>query len=73
MQRVSSGIGSTIVPESVFESYGQSGLFAKDISDSTLQSSVGLIWLKQHHLSRPAWNFIELLKQRLNISENGHE
>jgi LysR family transcriptional regulator, salicylic acid-responsive activator of bsdBCD len=73
MQLVSSGIGSTIVPESVFESYGQSGLFAKDISDSSLQSSVGLIWLKQHHLSRPARNFIELLKQRLGLSENSHE
>ena len=73
MQMVSSGIGSTIVPESVFKSYGLSNLFARDITDSTLKSSVGLIWLKQHHLSRPARNFIELVKQRLGITENDHE
>ncbi|MBT2661234.1 LysR family transcriptional regulator [Bacillus sp. ISL-45] len=73
MQMVSSGIGSTIVPESVFQSYGYSDLFARNISDAELVSSVGLIWLKQHHLSRPARNFIELVKHRLGITENGHE
>lgn len=73
MQMVSSGIGSTIVPESVFQSYGYSSLFARNISDAELKSSVGLIWLKQHHLSRPASNFIELVKQRLGLSESRHE
>ncbi|UYZ20043.1 LysR family transcriptional regulator [Mesobacillus jeotgali] len=73
MQLVYSGIGSTIVPESVFQSYGYSNLFARKISDAELVSSVGLIWLKQHHLSRPARNFIDLIKQRLGITEKGHE
>lgn len=73
MQMVSSGIGSTIVPESVFQSYGHPSLFARHISDAELESSVGLIWLKQHHLSRPASNFIELLKQRLGLSESKNE
>ncbi|WNF20963.1 LysR family transcriptional regulator [Mesobacillus jeotgali] len=73
MQLVSSGIGSTIIPESVFQSYGHSNLFAREITDAGLRSSVGLIWLKQHHLSRPARNFIDLLKMRLGINEAGHE
>ncbi|WP_079509091.1 LysR family transcriptional regulator [Mesobacillus jeotgali] len=70
MQLVSSGIGTTIVPESVFQSYGQIDLFARQITDSQLTSSVGLIWLNQHHLSRPARNFIELVKRQLGITEN---
>lgn len=73
MQMVSSGIGSTIVPESVFQSCGHSNLFARNISDAELKSSVGLIWLKQHHLSRPARNFIDLVKKSLGLSDNGHE
>jgi LysR family transcriptional regulator, salicylic acid-responsive activator of bsdBCD len=73
MQLVSSGIGSTIVPESVFQSYGHSNLFAREITDAGLRSSVGLIWLKQHHLSRPARNFIDLVKLRLGINDTGHE
>ncbi|MBT2680862.1 LysR family transcriptional regulator [Bacillus sp. ISL-35] len=70
MKLVSSGIGATIVPESVFRSYGQSNLYAREITGSNLTSSMGLIWLKQHHLSRPARNFIELVKQRLGINES---
>jgi LysR family transcriptional regulator, salicylic acid-responsive activator of bsdBCD len=70
MKLVSSGIGATIVPESVFRSYGQNNLYAREITDSTLTSSIGLIWLKQHHLSRPARNFIELVKQRLGIHDH---
>ncbi|NKE04350.1 MULTISPECIES: LysR family transcriptional regulator [Mesobacillus] len=73
MQLVSSGIGSTIVPESVFQSYGHPNLFAREITDAGLRSSVGLIWLKQHHLSRPARNFIDLVKLRLGINDTGHE
>lgn len=73
MQLVSSGIGSTIVPESVFQSYAHSNLFAREITDAGLRSSVGLIWLKQHHLSRPARNFIDLVKLRLGINDTVHE
>ncbi|MBS8264174.1 LysR family transcriptional regulator [Mesobacillus boroniphilus] len=73
MQLVSSGIGSTIVPKSVFKSYGQENLFARKITDSTLISSVGLIWLKDHHLSSPARNFIEMIKERLGLDESSYE
>lgn len=67
MELVSSGIGSTIVPKSVFQSYGNQSLHAREIADSTLISSVGLIWLKQHYLSKPAENFITLVKQFLKM------
>ncbi|MCM3664118.1 LysR family transcriptional regulator [Mesobacillus subterraneus] len=70
MELVSSGIGTTIVPKSVFQTYGHSSLYAREITDSILKSSLGLIWLKQHYLSRPARNFIELVKARLELDED---
>lgn len=69
MELVSSGIGSTIVPKSVFQTYGHSSLFAREIQDSVLKSSVGLIWLKQHYLSQPARHFIDLIKEQLGLVE----
>jgi len=73
MELVSSGIGSTIVPKSVFQSYGHSSLFAREIKDSVLKSSVGLIWLKQHYLSQPAKHFIDLIKEQLCLVEGSSE
>lgn len=73
MELVSSGIGSTIVPKSVFQSYGHSSLFARGIKDSVLKSSVGLIWLKQHYLSQPAKHFIDLIKEKLNLVDGSSE
>jgi LysR family transcriptional regulator, salicylic acid-responsive activator of bsdBCD len=73
MELVSSGIGSTIVPKSVFQSYGHSSLFAREIKDSALTSSVGLIWLKQHYLSQPARHFIDLIKEQLGLGEDSNE
>lgn len=70
MELVSSGIGTTIVPKSVFQTYGHSSLYTREITDSILKSSVGLIWLKQHYLSRPALNFIELVKDQLELEED---
>ncbi|RSD26034.1 LysR family transcriptional regulator [Mesobacillus subterraneus] len=70
MELVSSGIGSTIIPKSVFDSYGYKNLYAREINNSTLKSSVGLIWLHQHHLSRPARNFIELVKINLQLDDS---
>ena len=73
MELISSGIGSTIVPKSVFQSYGNSSLFAREIKGSALKSSVGLIWLKQHYLSQPARNFIDLIKEQLGLAEDSNE
>ncbi|MEH7885265.1 LysR family transcriptional regulator [Bacillus sp. JJ1609] len=73
IELVSSGIGSTIVPKSVFQSYGHSSLFAREIKESVLKSSVGLIWLKQHYLSQPAKHFIDLIKEQLGLVEGTSE
>jgi LysR family transcriptional regulator, salicylic acid-responsive activator of bsdBCD len=73
MELVSSGIGSTIVPKSVFQTYGHSNLYTRVITDSDLKSSVGLIWLRQHYLSRPAINFIKLVKDFLELDEDSSE
>lgn len=67
MELVSAGIGSTIVPKSVFKSYGHINLHAREIEDSVLKSSLGVVWLKQHNLSKPAEHFIELIKNRLQL------
>jgi LysR family transcriptional regulator, salicylic acid-responsive activator of bsdBCD len=70
MELVSSGIGSTIVPKSVFQSYAHPNLHAREIEDTVLKSSVGLIWLKQHYLSKPALHFIHLIKNLLHLVED---
>jgi LysR family transcriptional regulator, salicylic acid-responsive activator of bsdBCD len=73
LELVSSGIGATIVPKSVFQSFPHTGLYASEIKDSLLKSSVGLIWMKQHFLSSPARHFIELIKNKLELEEEiGH-
>jgi DNA-binding transcriptional LysR family regulator len=69
MELVSSGLGSTIVPKSVFQSYGNHDLHSREIENSILKSSVGLIWLRQHYLSKPAENFIHLVKEFLKIAD----
>ncbi|WP_210366864.1 LysR family transcriptional regulator [Bacillus sp. REN3] len=65
MELVSAGVGATIMPQSVYQSYSEPEFNAREIENSTLTSSVGIIWLRQHYLSKPAENFIELLKKRL--------
>ena len=70
MGLVSSGMGATIVPKSVFQTYGQENLYVREIKDSVLKSSVGLIWLQQHYLSKPAENFIELMKNLIQKNQD---
>ncbi|OCA85860.1 LysR family transcriptional regulator [Bacillus sp. FJAT-27225] len=61
MELVRGGMGVTIVPKSVFDVYGgDKNLYSAQISDVNMTSSLGIIWLEQHHLSTPAKNFINL-------------
>jgi LysR family transcriptional regulator, salicylic acid-responsive activator of bsdBCD len=62
MELVKGGMGATIVPKSVFDVYGTKGLYAAPISNSTMTSSLGVIWLEHHYVSTPAKNFMELVK-----------
>lgn len=66
MELVQGGMGATMVPQSVFEVYGTNGLYSTPISNGNMTSSVGVIFLEQHHLSAPAKNFLELAKEKAN-------
>ncbi|WHY87197.1 LysR family transcriptional regulator [Neobacillus novalis] len=66
MELVKGGMGATIVPKSVFDVYGAKCLFSTPISNPTMTSSLGVIWLEQHFVSTPAKNFMELAKEYYN-------
>ncbi|NEW06659.1 LysR family transcriptional regulator [Paenibacillus sp. SYP-B3998] len=61
MELVSSGFGSTIVPETVLKKHRGYRVQAYEIEDSEVTASSALIWLKQHYLSKAAQRFVELL------------
>ncbi|THE09254.1 LysR family transcriptional regulator [Bacillus timonensis] len=66
MEMVKSGMGATIVPKSVLDVYGDGELYSAPIKDTTMYSSLGMIWLEHHYVSTPAKNFIELVKEELS-------
>ncbi|MBS4214203.1 LysR family transcriptional regulator [Neobacillus rhizophilus] len=65
MEMVKGGMGVTIVPKSVLEVYGNSGLYSTPIRDANLISSLGVIWLENHFVSASAKNFIKLVNEYL--------
>ncbi|MBS4211543.1 MULTISPECIES: LysR family transcriptional regulator [Neobacillus] len=64
MDLVSSGFGASIVPETMLKLHKGYPIQSYQIPSSKLSSSVGLIWLKNHYLSKTAQNFVNLLKKR---------
>jgi DNA-binding transcriptional LysR family regulator len=65
MDMVSTGIGATIVPQSVLEIHSQSGLHISSVPDGNMNSSLGVVWLEQHFLSAPARHFLSLVEKSL--------
>ncbi|MEO4052880.1 LysR family transcriptional regulator [Solibacillus sp. CAU 1738] len=63
MEMVKGGIGATIVPKSVVNVYGAKGLYSTPITNVDMTSSLGVIWLEDHFVSKPAKNFMELVKE----------
>lgn len=63
MDLVSSDFGSSIVPETLLKRHKGYPIHAYKISSDTLSASVGLIWLKNHYLSKTAQNFVDLIKK----------
>ncbi|YCA45143.1 LysR family transcriptional regulator [Bacillus sp. JZ8] len=62
MDLVSSDFGASIVPETLLKRHRGYPIHAYKISSTTkLAGSVGVIWLKNHYLSKAAQNFINLL------------
>lgn len=64
MDLVASGFAASIVPETLLKRYRGYPVNAYRISSAIeLNGPVGLIWLKDHSLSKSAQNFIELLQK----------
>ncbi|HJV45283.1 MAG TPA: LysR family transcriptional regulator [Bacillota bacterium] len=56
---VVAGIGATILPKSVMSSFPIGEIKMLDILDATFQSDVGIVWLRERHLSKSAQAFID--------------
>ncbi|TGA98927.1 LysR family transcriptional regulator [Sporolactobacillus shoreae] len=59
---VIAGIGVTILPKSVLSAFSVADIELFDLPDITVQSDVGLIWLKNRYLTKKAQRFIELFQ-----------
>ncbi|WP_042471543.1 LysR family transcriptional regulator [Bacillus ndiopicus] len=64
LKLVEANFGTAIVPESVLKQHHLNNIYTYKIDSSSLASSVGLIWLKNHYLSKTAQNFVELFKKQ---------
>lgn len=62
LKLVEAHFGTAIVPETVLRQHYLSNIYAYKIDSSALTSSIGLIWLKNHYLSKTAQNFVDLFK-----------
>ncbi|MFD1953264.1 LysR family transcriptional regulator [Paenibacillus thailandensis] len=63
MAMVAQGIGVTVFPKSVMDSFPLSAIAMLEISDASFLSEVGVVWLKNRYLSRGARRFIELFRE----------
>ncbi|XRD24947.1 LysR family transcriptional regulator [Lysinibacillus fusiformis] len=63
MNLIATGFSSSIVPETILKQYGDLPLHAYKIPSEELSTSVGLVWLKNHYLSKAAQNFVDLMRR----------
>ncbi|WP_068774134.1 LysR family transcriptional regulator [Paenibacillus sp. FJAT-26967] len=63
LEWVSSGDGTTIIPESILKLHRGYEIQSFAIADSQLRFATGLIWLKNRYLTKTAQHFIELMKE----------
>ena len=61
---VASGIGAAVLPKSVMNSFAPPTITQVAIANADIQSDVGIVWLKDRHLSKSARHFMELFKER---------
>lgn len=72
MELVSTDFGVSIVPESLLHLYKEYTVHIHKIADSEqLSGDIGLIWLKDHRLSKAAQNFIDVLTANIDKGNNG--
>ncbi|MBM7644601.1 DNA-binding transcriptional LysR family regulator [Scopulibacillus daqui] len=68
MALVSTDFGTSIVPETSLKCFKGYPIEVYKIPDNMMSASIGLIWLKNHYLSKTAQNFIALLKDYFDKS-----
>ncbi|WP_313800286.1 LysR family transcriptional regulator [Cytobacillus sp.] len=61
---ISADFGTSIVPETVLLRHKGYPINTYKIASTNLSSPVGLIWLKNHSLSKAAQNFVDLFKEK---------
>ncbi|CAD2078082.1 HTH-type transcriptional regulator GltC [Jeotgalicoccus aerolatus] len=72
MELVSTDFGVSIVPESLLHLYKEYPVHIHKIADSEqLSGDIGLIWLKDHRLSKAAQNFIDVLTANIDKGDIG--
>lgn len=72
MELVSTDFGISIVPESLLYLYKEYPVHIHKIADSEqLSGDIGLIWLKDHRLSKAAQNFIDVLTANIDKGDIG--
>ncbi|KQL19436.1 LysR family transcriptional regulator [Cytobacillus solani] len=59
---ISADFGTSIVPETVLNRHRGYPIHAYKIESNAFSSPIGLIWLKNHSLSKAALNFVDLFK-----------
>ncbi|WP_054022934.1 LysR family transcriptional regulator [Bacillus sp. FJAT-28004] len=65
MSLIACGIGATVFPKSVMSSFPSTVVKMLDIEDADFQSDVGILWLKDHYLSKRAQQFIESFRTEI--------
>ncbi|WP_066399559.1 LysR family transcriptional regulator [Neobacillus mesonae] len=65
LELVACQFGEAIVPETVIKQYKNYNIQAFKISDKEISANTGLIWLKDHYLSKTAQNFTQQLTEYL--------
>ncbi len=58
---VSAGIGAAILPESIMNSFAPPNVAKISIQDADLQSNIGVVWLRDRHLSKSARHLMDML------------
>lgn len=64
MDLISADFSASIVPETLLKQHKGYPVQARKISNAKFFAPVGIIWLKNHSLSKVAQNFIDLFKEK---------
>jgi DNA-binding transcriptional LysR family regulator len=59
---VSSGIGAALLPRSVMTTFASPNVKQMTIANAQFQSDIGIVWLKDRHLSKSARHFMEMFQ-----------